>query len=215
MKAIVFVDVQNDFVKGGKLAFAYPEQDNVPDIIKFAKECRAKGYMLYATADTHVQTVYDNYDSANPKPIAGYRTTLEGRKLPVDHCIEGTDGHKIVQGLVKDENNDVIILQGHIIDKPTFGSFDLLQALRDDFGYEDGAGKLEDGDLGEPLDEIVVVGFCTSICVVSNALMLRAAYPNVKITVYDNLCGDINEESHEAALQVMKNCQIDIASWNK
>ena len=218
MKVAVFVDVQNDFVKGGKLAFGYPENDNVPNIIKFAKECRSKGYMLYATADTHEQTLYEyvNDDLKKPIPVAGYKTTLEGRRLPVDHCIEGTNGHKIVEGLVKDENGNVIIPQGHIIDKPTFGSFDLLARIDQDFVC-DSYGKLTrqskfDG-IGEKLDEIIIIGYCTSICVVSNALMLRAKYPNVKITVYDNLCGDINKASHDAAIAVMTNCQIDIGYY--
>ena len=57
MKAVVFVDVQNDFVKGGKLAFGYPVEDNVPNVIAFARQCREKGYMLYATVDTHSPTV--------------------------------------------------------------------------------------------------------------------------------------------------------------
>lgn len=211
MKAVVFIDVQNDFVKGGKLAFGYPTKDNVPEIIKFAKECRAKGYMLYATADTHEQTVYDTYDKANAKPITGYRTTLEGKIFPVDHCIEGTLGHKIVDGLVKDENGDVIIPQGHIVDKPTFGSFDLLARIDQDF-VVDTYGELTrqskyDG-IGEKLDEIILCGYCTSICVMANAVMLRAKYPNMKITVREDLCGDVNEVLHKAALKVLQMQQI-------
>ena len=211
MKIAIFIDMQNDFLKGGNLAYAYPERDITQDVIAFGKDCRSKGWMLYATADTHEMTVYD--DSINKNPISGYLITFEGKRLPIEHCIRGTDGHKIVDGLVKDENRDVIIPQGHIVDKPTFGSFDLLTRIDQDF-VVDTYGNLTqqskyDG-IGEKLEEIHICGVCTSICLVSNALMLRAKYPNVKIIVHEKLCGDINKESHESALKVMKNCQIDI-----
>ena len=85
MKAVIFIDVQNDFLKGGKLAYGYPTNNVVPDIISFVKECRAKGYMLYATADTHDKSIYDNYYATSntalqfkQKPISGYLTTFEG-----------------------------------------------------------------------------------------------------------------------------------------
>lgn len=218
MKAIVFVDVQNDFVKGGKLAFGYPAKDNVPEIIKFAKECRAKGYMLYATADTHEQTIWDAYDLPNSKPISGYHTTLEGKLLPIAHCIKGTNGHKIVDGLVKDENGDVIIPQGHIVDKPTFGSFDLLARIDQDFVVSDNGDTTRqskyDG-IGEKLDEIVICGYCTSICVMANAVLLRAKYPNVKITVRNDLCGDVDKAAHLAALTIFKMQQINIEGNNE
>jgi len=213
MKAVVFVDVQNDFVKGGKLAFGYPSEDNVPKIVEFAKECRAKGYMLYATADTHKKTWYSNAQTESGDARYGYFNTLEGKKLPVEHCIEGTDGHKIIDGLVKDENRDVIIPQGHIIDKPTFGSFDLLARIDQDF-VVDSFGELTrqskyDG-IGEKLDEIVICGYYASICVAANAILLRAKYPNVKITVRADLCGDVDKTAFDAAVKVLQMQQIDV-----
>ena len=212
MKVVIFVDVQNDFVKGGKLAFGYPTKDNVPEIIKFAKECRAKGYMLYATADTHSPTVTQD-PTINDYKEYGYLHTLEGKKLPIEHCIRGTEGHKIVNGLVKDEDRNVIIPQGHIVDKPTFGSFDLLARIDQDFvvdSYGHTTRQSKYDGIGEKLDEIIICGYCTSICVASNAIMLRAKYPNVKITVRADLCGDVDEESHKAALKVLQMQQIDI-----
>ena len=211
MKIAIFIDMQNDFLKGGNLAYAYPKRDIIQDVISFAKDCRSKGWMLYATADTHSMTIYD--DTTKQKPISGYLTTLEGQRLPIDHCIEGTKGHQIIDRLVKDENRDVLIPQGHIVDKPTFGSFDLLARIDQDF-VVDTYGNLTqqskyDG-IGEKLEEIHICGVCTSICVVSNALLLRTKYPNIKIFVHENLCGDISKEAHESALTVMKNCQIDI-----
>ncbi len=202
MKAVVFIDVQNDFVPGGKLPYGYPTGDGILQNIKnFAKAARAKGWALYATADTHEQTVYDTYEvGAKRTAITGYMTTLEGKNLPVEHCVEGTRGHQIVDGLVKDENRNVLIPQGCIYDKQTFGCFELGGDMAVDFA--------SGGRVNEPLDEILICGFCTSICVVSNALILRAQFPNTKITVLEDLCGDINEESHNAALKVMANCQI-------
>ena len=192
MKAVVFVDVQNDFVKGGVLAYGYPEKSNTEKIITFAQDCRAKGYALYATQDTH---------------DGDYMNTLEGRKLPVPHCIKGTSGHEVIDLLHKGVDGNVIIPYGRMIEKNTFGSLDLVNKIYMDFGKEDDYSSSE---YGEPLEEIILCGYYTSICVASNALMLRAQYPNVKITVRADLCGDIDKTSHEAALHVMRNCQIDI-----
>ena len=205
MKAVVFVDVQNDFVKGGKLAFGYPVEDNVPKIIEFAKECRAKGYMLYATVDTHNDS--DETHGQN------YEDTLECQKLPVKHCIRGTNGHKIVDGLVKDGDRNVIIPQGHIVNKPTFGSFDLLARIDQDFvvdSFGNTSRQSKFDGIGERLDEIIVCGYCASICVMANAVMLRAKYPNVKITIRADLCGDVGKDAFDAAMKVFQMQQIDI-----
>ena len=210
MKAIVFIDVQNDFLKGGKLAYGFPAEDNVQKVIDFAHLARSKGWATYATADTHEQTVYDNHCMVEKQrplcgwPLCGYLTTLEGKNLPVEHCIKGTLGHQIVDGLVKDADRNVLIQQGHIFDKHTFGSLELAGNIATDFA--------EGGTIGEPLDEIIIMGYCTSICVVSNALILRAQFPNTKITVLEDCCGDIDEESHKAALKVLSNCQVYAAS---
>jgi len=193
MKAVVFVDVQNDFVKGGALAYGYPDESNTEKLIAFAHDCRVKGYALYATQDTHDED---------------YMKTLEGRKLPIPHCVKGTSGHEVVDLLHKDADGNVIIPYGRMIEKPTFGSFDLIDRIYNDFGDEDDYSV---GEYGEPLEEIILCGYCTSICIVSNALMLRAARPNTKITVRIDLCGDLDQTSHEAAVHVMRNCQINIA----
>lgn len=190
MKAVLFVDVQNDFVTG---ALAVPgAKETTVKILEFARECRARGYALFATCDTH-------YAKGSEEGIV-YEYTLEGSRVP-PHCIEGTDGHKLVEGLVKDGNGDVLIHQKNIIDKVTFGSDEIAHAI----------ARFVRGDLGEELDEIIICGFCTSICVVSNALILRAAFPNVNMAVRADLCGDITPEAHEAALAVMHNCMIDVA----
>ena len=113
MKAVVFVDVQNDFVKGGKLAFGYPIEDNLQKVVEFAKQCVADtNCKIYATRDTHTED---------------YSNTLEGKLLPIKHCIEGTNGWMIDERLYE-------VLEGAvtIINKPTFGSFDLAEILIED-----------------------------------------------------------------------------------
>lgn len=208
MKAAVFVDVQNDFVKGGRLAFGYPGHDNVPGVVKFAKECAADPeFRIYATRDTHEKTAYEdagtiiNFDGygrvdstkqIDGKPVSGYLATLEGRKLPVEHCVEGEAGWQVVDSLT-----DVLLGKATFVNKPTFGSYDLIGIFDEDFG-------------GKSPDEIILCGYCTSICVTANAVMLRAKYPNAKITVRADLCGDVDEESHRAALKVLRMQQIDV-----
>ena len=177
MKAIVFVDVQKDFIDG---ALRNEKAIEVtPKIVEWAKELIVSNpeYRFYATRDTHTED---------------YSNTLEGTLLPVKHCIEGTDGWMIDERLYE-------VLEGAvtIINKPTFGSFDLAEILAEDFA-------------DKSLDEIILCGFCTDICCVSCTLLLRAKFPNTKITVMKDLCAGTNTENHEAALKVMQSCQIDI-----
>lgn len=210
MNAAVFIDVQNDFVTG---ALGSPwAQEVAPKIVEFAQNCRNRGFAMYATADTHEETELEG-----GKPVDGYLTTLEGQKLPVEHCLVGTKGHEIVNGLVKDGKGDVVIPQCNIFDKMTFGSDELLDKMAVDFNdpiLDDGYG-----DLGEPLDAIYVCGFVTNICVVSNVLALRREFPNVKIILVENLCAGAGKDAedakknHEAAIRVAKSCQIDIGTW--
>lgn len=196
VKAVVFVDVQKDFIDGA----LHNEKaiEVTPKIIEFAKSINAKMeagvgsfYKFYATRDTHEKTKYD-CPAGIPEPREGYFATLEGKKID-EHCIEGTDGWMIDARLME-------VLDGKctFVNKPTFGSIDLAEIIVEDFE-------------NKQLDEIVLCGFCTDICVVSNALLLRAKFPNTKITVMKDLCAGVTPESHEAALKTMQMCQIDIA----
>lgn len=209
MKAVVFIDVQNDFVKSGKLAFGYPVEDNLQKIVDFAKMCADDAdYKIYATRDTHEKTLYHNlehplwqpladhlHETNVPgvgDPIAGYLTTLEGKKLPVEHCVEGTNGWQIVDSLM-----DVLLGKATFVNKPTFGSYDLVGIMQEDFKTADP-------------EEIVLVGYDLSICILANAVLLRAKYPNVKIVVKTNLCGDVDEAAFDAAVKVLQMQQIEI-----
>ena len=213
MKAVVFVDVQKDFIDG---ALRNDKAIEVtPKIVEFAKECVKNNYKLYATRDTHEATKYrvDHDSSIDPGstlvPVSGYFATLEGKKLLIEHCIEGTDGW-----MIDDRLMDVLDGKVTIVNKPTFGSFDLAEIIEEDIQ----SSRVLDNvppekhfvEIYEPLEEIVICGFCTDICCVSCTLLLRAKFPNTKITVMKDLCAGTNNENHEAALKVMKSCQIDI-----
>jgi len=174
MNATIFIDVQKDFIdKALKNEQAIAV---MPKLVEFAKARKDAGDKLYATRDTHTEKYLD---------------TLEGTKLPVAHCIEGTDGWMLDDRLME-------VLDGSctFVNKPTFGSFDLAEILAED---------------GGKFDEITICGFCTDICVISNALILRAKFPNTKITVMKDLCAGVTPETHEAALKTMQMCQIDVA----
>lgn len=206
MKAIVFIDVQKDFIDGTLRNEKAIEV--TPKIVKFAKECTADiNCKIYATRDTHEKTMFedlgtrvkfDQYgrvndtEQINGTPIAGYLTTLEGRKLPVEHCVEGTEGWMI-------DNRLMDVLDGNctFVNKPTFGSFDLAEIVAEDFENKE-------------LSEIVLCGFVTSICVLANAVILRAKFPNTKITVMKDLCACVTNESHDAALKVLEMQQIEV-----
>ena len=120
-----------------------------------------------------------------------YLERQEGKKLPVVHCIKGTHGWEI-----KDEIQQLLISQP--IDKPTFGSEALGKVLKD-----------LNNDV-EPIDSITLVGLCTDICVISNAMLLKAFLPEVPIMVDASCWAGVTPESHERALEAMKACQIEI-----
>lgn len=172
-KILVIVDMQNDFVDGAL------GSDSAISILPKVEEKIEKfcGDGIYVTFDTHGNN---------------YMMTLEGKKLPVLHCIEGSAGHCLNKKIEK-------ALEGKeytAIKKNTFGSFKLAEAICKDFG---------DSEI-----EIDICGLCTDICVVSNALILRAAFPDAKITLDASCCAGVTEKKHNAALETMQSCQIDV-----
>jgi len=164
MKTLIVIDMQNDFIDGSlgtKEAVAI-----VSNVKKKIEEYVAAGGEVIYTRDTHPENYLD---------------TAEGKKLPVEHCIKGTDGWQIAEGLYVDG--------AEIIDKPSFG-------------YT-GWNK-------KNFEEIEIIGLCTDICVVSNALILKAIFPEIKITVDSSCCAGVTPETHNSALETMKMCQIDV-----
>lgn len=170
-RILVVVDMQNDFIDG---ALGTPEAVSIVDaVIEKVKTYPVEN--IYATRDTHL----DNY-----------LETQEGKRLPVKHCIKGTEGWKL--------NSRVAAALGdaRVIDKPTFGSEELVKELKLRAAKEE--------------TEIELVGLCTDICVVSNALLLKAAMPEVKILLDSACCAGVTPESHQAALTTMRMCQIEV-----
>lgn len=122
-----------------------------------------------------------------------YLETQEGKNLPVEHCIRGTKGWELQEEL----NDYAVKSHSMIFDKPTFGSTGLA-------GCVSGIARYA------PLDEIELVGLCTDICVISNALLLKAALPDTEIIVDASCCAGVTPESHRNALEAMKMCQVTI-----
>lgn len=190
MKVLIVVDVQRDFID---LALGTPEaQATVPKIAELINRMASPDTVCIFTKDTH------NSD---------YMTSLEGINLPVPHCIKGTIGHAIHSlplatyyanvDTYKKLCDVVPIYEDNIIEKPTFGSIELQNMLYNLNEYE-------------PIEEITFVGFCTGICVQSNALLAKATLPEVPINVIADCCACVTPESHERALEAMKLCQINI-----
>ena len=123
-----------------------------------------------------------------------YMETQEGRELPVAHCLEGSEGWEICPELAACAEDCVIF------DKPAFGSQDLAEYLQGS---------------GEQPEEIVLLGLCTDICVISNALLLKAFFPETRITVVAGCCAGVTAESHERALAAMEACQVHVLRENE
>ncbi len=120
-----------------------------------------------------------------------YLSTQEGGRLPVPHCIRGSCGWEIRKELRE------LAPDSEVIDKPVFGSKDLGQ-------------RLLEIDEDEPISRVTLVGLCTDICVISNALLIKSFLPEVTVAVDAACCAGATPESHLNALAAMRACQIDI-----
>lgn len=163
-KTLIVVDMQNDFIDmalGTREAVAI-----VPKVLEKIRQYADRGDEIIYTRDTHEENYLD---------------TPEGKKLPVPHCIRGTKGWEIAEGLY--------VPGCKIIDKPNFGWPHWSE---------------------EMLEEVELVGLCTDICVVSNVLIIKATFPEATVRVDRSCCAGVTPASHEAALTTMAMCQIDI-----
>ena len=150
-------------------------------------------------AEAIVPSVVQKITSYDPADVfftrdthqVNYLQTQEGKNLPVEHCIEGTKGWELNDEIEAVRRGSVII------NKPTFGSTVLVDTIREIASKEE--------------IEIEMVGLCTDICVVSNALLLKAAMPEISITVDPSCCAGVTPEKHDAALVTMGSCQIYVA----
>ncbi len=168
---LIVVDYQNDFVNGSLKNDAAVKLEK--GIEKEVEQALANGNIVLFTLDTHEQD---------------YLNTREGTFLPVEHCINGTDGHKLYGTLAKYEAN--IHENVHLLNKPTFGSNKICAKVQEICG-------------GEP-SEITICGVVTDICVISNAIILHSNFLNSKITLKSNLCAAVTQEGHNRALDVLR-----------
>ena len=184
-KLLLVVDMQNDFISGALgSAQAQAIVENV------CKKIDGWNGRVCFTLDTHE---------------ANYAETLEGKRIPVPHCINGTWGHKLHEDIAASkalfvERTDPII-------NGTPGSCTCMTVYKPTFGY---TGFADDFPKLMNFDSIEIVGLCTDVCVISNAMILRAAYPDIPITVDASCCAGVTPEGHLNALAAMKVCCIDI-----
>lgn len=184
IKLLVVVDMQNDFITG---ALGNKEtRAIVPNVVKKVKEYSDNKDIIVFTKDTHPEN---------------YLETAEGKKLPVKHCINKTDGWEIIPELKPWHIPNNAYNNGNTFIKGTFGSTNLADFISN----LDEKCFIEDKEL-----EVEFVGVCTSICVVSNVLMTKAYCPDIKITVDASCCACVSPQSHKSAIETMKMCQIDI-----
>ena len=141
----------------------------------------------------HVKEKIESFDGkvffTRDTHFENYMSTEEGKNLPVPHCIKGTDGWQIRAELDALRTTEAI-------DKLTFGSRELVDVLAAE-------GEIE---------SITFVGLCTDICVISNAVVVKAFYPEIPLTVDARCCAGVTPESHARALEAMKMCQIKIVN---
>lgn len=190
MKVLIVVDMQKDFVDGS--LGTKEAQAIVPLVAETIKQMASPNTVCIFTKDTH---------------DVDYLSTLEGKNLPVPHCIKGTAGHSIVDEVFeayccKDfrdpwEVYPVANTNPLKVEKPTFGSIDLQNILIN-------------MDAVDEIEEITLMGLCTGICVMSNAIMAKATIPEAVVNVVADCCACVTPESHKTALEAMKLCQINI-----
>ncbi len=174
MKYLIVVDMQNDFID---MALGTAEAVRiVPNVKKKIEDAKADGVKVIFTMDTHTPD---------------YLNTQEGRNLPVEHCIPGTEGWELSPELKELAEGELIFR------KDTFGSKEL-------------ARYLADINEVEPVEEVTLIGLCTDICVISNAMAIKAFLPEVPIKIDSSCCAGVTPESHSNALSAMAVCQMEI-----
>lgn len=172
-KYFIIVDMQNDFVYGS--LGSGQARAIVPEV---AARAEAFDGTVIFTQDTHHED---------------YLKTQEGKELPVEHCVEGTDGWRLIEelsGILEQRSCPVY-------KKETFGCLELAENLRNIY-------------LHGGVESVELAGVCTDICVVSCALLLKAYLPETPIVVDSKCCAGVTREKHEAALETMRSCQIKV-----
>lgn len=179
---LVVTDVQNDFCDGS--LGSEEAQGTVPAIVSKVTECGNAGDIIVHTKDSH---------------DGNYLGTSEGKLLPVIHTVIGTEGWEIVPAV-----KQVLELYGSVeVLKGTFGSRNLASVISVLAGVKSESLITDGRNL-----RITVIGWCTDICVISNAILLKTAFPEAEVIVDSKCCAGVTPELHQAALNVMASCQI-------
>lgn len=186
MKILAGIDIQKDFIDG---AIGSEEAKAASkNMIMAIDQAIHKGYYIILTKDTH-------------EAAKKYLKTMEGRKLPIPHCEEDTAGWQFPAEIILAlADYDKVV----VVNKNSFGSYDFINAL---WATEN---QIINADRGT-LNEVYFCGLVTNICVISNALMAKAALPETPITILANACAGTTPEAHQHALEIMKDCQCDIS----
>ena len=193
MKVLIVVDMQKDFIDGS--LGTKEAQAIVPHVAETIEKMADSNTVVIFTKDTHKED---------------YMETLEGKNLPVSHCVKNTAGHSIIDEVFISYSNVIHQyadpyevypfkeLNPFIVEKSTFGSVELQNILY----------NIDEQCLG--IEEITLMGVCTGICVLSNAILCKATLPEVPVNVIADCCACVTPESHKTALEAMKLCQINI-----
>ena len=179
-KYLVVVDMQNDFITGS--LGTKEAQGIVPHVVERIKKAKEEGWEIFCTKDTHYRD---------------YPMTPEGQKLPILHCIYGTEGHNIHPDVLEAMKEYPVMEYA----KTTFGSLNLA---------DDISNFVKNELPAQSLAVIEIIGLRTDVCVVSNTLLLKAYLPEAQIFVNSSFCAGVTPELHEAALKTMASCQIHI-----
>ena len=173
-KVLCVIDMQNDFITG---SLGTPEAQAILPKVEEKISSTDPDTIVIFTRDTHTED---------------YLNTLEGKNLPVPHCIAGTHGWEIADNLTKYFEEAL-----WVVNKPTFGSIDLMEELK---LIEKQYGKIE----------LEFVGLVSNICVLSNAILAKAYFPESEIKVDSSCCAGTSIEAHEQAMNMMASCHIHI-----
>lgn len=189
MRYVILVDCQYDFVYGPLGSeWAKAAMQNIKE--HFKTYDRENTTVIF-TQDTHYADTYAD--------------TIEGQKLPVPHCILGTHGWEIVEDALQGVKGmriytiNPFAFEGKVY-KETFGSLDLVNYLY----------ALDEKNIESTVEEIIVAGVCTDICVISNVLLLKAAFPETPIKVIAKCCAGVTPKKHKEALSIMESCHIEV-----
>ena len=176
-RVLIVIDAQEDFVRG-----TLRNEEAIkalPTLQKVVQYAVTNEMDIHYTMDTHQEDEYDE--------------TQEGRKLPIKHCIEFTEGWDICEEAYSN------VSPYNIHYKDAFGTLAWESYLK----------------IFEDVDEFWLCGFCTDICVSANFQILKACFPEIPIIVIADACAGTTPEMHEAALKVMKSCQAEVKNWNE